>query len=69
MTNTRRFLRCLPNLPPKSRQDGKISPLDGKTGPEEKNRHKGVNVEASQNIETAKKGYEAWMVRAMSKRP
>ena len=46
------------NLPPKSRQDGKISPLDGKR-PEEKNRHKGVNV-ASQNIEIAKKGYEAY---------
>ena len=46
------------NLPRKSRRDGKIDPLCGKTGPSE-NRHKGMNV-ASQNIKTAKKAYDAF---------
>jgi uncharacterized protein len=45
------------NLLRKSCQHGKIDPL-GKTGPRG-NRHKGVNV-ASQNVEIAKKGYDAY---------
>ena len=55
---TRCFLYAVAGSPPKTHRDGKISPLCGKTG-REKNRHKGVNV-ASQNLETAKKGTEAY---------
>ena len=42
-----------------SRPKGKINPLCRKTGPRG-NRHKGVGVAASQNIEISKKGYAAF---------
>ena len=55
---TWRFLRCRQICPPSPAKTERSVPST-ENRPEEKNRHKGVNV-ASQNIETAKKGYEAY---------